>query len=255
MRDRKERFRNMIYPGAAMTLFIVLWEIIVRVSKTPEYRLPAPSAIISEFFDSWDILLGHTSVTAYETILGFIIGAVAASLIAILIVSVKPLERILMPFAVISQTIPLVALAPLLAIWFGFGLAPKIILTVLVVFFPVLVNVIDGLKSVDPDLMEMMEGMNATKRQIFVKLRIPTAAPYFFTGLKISAAYAVMGAVISEWTGASKGLGIYMTRAMSSFKTAALFADIVIIAALSIVLFKLIGLLENKIITWKADTK
>ena len=252
---RKERIKNMVYPGAAMTLFIVLWEVIVRVSGTPEYRLPAPSAIIGEFIDSWDILLGHTAITAYETILGFIIGAAAASLIAIFIVSFKPLERILMPFAVISQTIPLVALAPLLAIWFGFGLTPKIILTVLVVFFPVLVNVIEGLKSVDPDLMEMMKGMNASKHQIFIKLRVPTAAPYFFTGLRISAAYAVMGAVISEWTGASKGLGIFMTRAMSSFKTAALFASIVIIAALSILLFKLIGLLENKIITWKADTK
>ncbi|MDX1358588.1 MAG: ABC transporter permease subunit, partial [Clostridia bacterium] len=109
--------------------------------------------------------------------------------------------------------------------------------------------------SVEPDLLEMMKGMNATKRQIFTKLRNPKAAPFLFTGLKISAAYAVMGAVISEWTGASKGLGIYMTRAMSSFKTAALFADIVIIAALSILLFKLIGLLENKIITWKADIK
>jgi ABC-type nitrate/sulfonate/bicarbonate transport system permease component len=255
MKGRKERIRNMVYPGAAMTLFIVLWEVIVRLTKTPEYRLPAPSAIIGEFIDSWDVLLGHTAVTAYETILGFIIGAIAASIIAVIIVSFKPLERILMPFAVISQTIPLVALAPLLAIWFGFGLAPKIILTVLVVFFPVLVNVMEGLKSVDPDLMEMMNGMKATKYQIFTKLRIPTAAPFLFTGLKISAAYAVMGAVISEWTGASKGLGIYMTRAMSSFKTAALFAAIVIIAALSILLFKLIGLLENKIITWKADIK
>jgi ABC-type nitrate/sulfonate/bicarbonate transport system permease component len=255
MKGRKERIRNMVYPGAAMTLFIVLWEVIVRLTKTPEYRLPAPSAIIGEFIDSWDVLLGHTAVTAYETILGFIIGAIAASIIAVIIVSFKPLERILMPFAVISQTIPLVALAPLLAIWFGFGLAPKIILTVLVVFFPVLVNVMEGLKSVDPDLMEMMKGMKATKYQIFTKLRIPAAAPFLFTGLKISAAYAVMGAVISEWTGASKGLGIYMTRAMSSFKTAALFAAIVIIAALSILLFKLIGLLENKIITWKADIK
>ena len=245
----------MVYPGAAITLFIVLWEVIVRVTKTPEYRLPSPSAIVGEFIDSWDILLGHTAVTAYETILGFIIGVAAAILIAVTVVSIKPFERIFMPFAIMSQTIPLVALAPLLAIWFGFGLAPKIILTVLVVFFPVTVNLIEGLKVTDPDLLEMMKGMKASKWQIFTKLRVPTALPYFFTGLKISAAYAVMGAVISEWTGASKGLGIYMTRAMSSFKTAALFADIAIIAALSILLYKLIGLLENKIITWKADTK
>ena len=161
----------MVYPGAAMTLFIVLWEVIVRLTDTPEYRLPAPSAIISEFIDSWDVLLGHTAVTAYETILGFVIGIAAAALIAIAIDSFSVLEKIFMPFAVISQTIPLVALAPLLAIWFGFGILPKIILTVLVVFFPVLVNFIQGLKATDPDLMDMMIGMKASKMQIFIKLK------------------------------------------------------------------------------------
>ena len=255
MKDRKEQFRNMVYPAAALTLFILVWEIVVRLTQTPEYRLPAPSAIISEFVKSWDVLMGHTAVTLYETILGFIVGIAAACLIAVLADSIKVFDKTFMPFAVLSQTIPLVALAPLLAIWFGFGILPKIILTVIVVFFPVTVSLVQGLKSTDPDLMEMMVGMGASKRQIFIKLKLPTAAPYFFSGLKISAAYAVMGAVISEWTGASKGLGIYMTRAMSSFKTAALFADIMIIAILSILLYKLIELIENKIITWKADPK
>jgi len=255
MNEKKTQIKNMMYPVAAFTLFVVLWETIVRLNNTPEYRLPAPSAIISEFVKSWDVLMGHTVVTLYETILGFIIGIAAACLFAVFVDSIGVFEKIFMPFAVLSQTIPLVALAPLLAIWFGFGIVPKIILTVLVVFFPVTVNLIQGLKSTDPELLEMMTGMGATKRQIFTKLKVPTAAPYFFSGLKISAAYAVMGAVISEWTGASKGLGIYMTRAMSSFKTAALFADIVIIALLSILLYKFIELLENKIITWKVDLK
>ena len=253
MNDRKMQIKNMVYPAAAFTLFIMLWETIVRLNNTPEYRLPAPSAIISEFVKSWDVLMGHTVVTLYETILGFVIGIAVACLFALLVDSIGVFEKTFMPFAVLSQTIPLVALAPLLAIWFGFGIVPKIILTTLVVFFPVTVNLIQGLKATDLELLEMMTGMGATKRQIFTKLKIPTAAPYFFSGLKISAAYAVMGAVISEWTGASKGLGIYMTRAMSSFKTAALFADIVIIALLSITLYKFIELLENKIITWKVD--
>lgn len=253
MNNRKIKIKNMVYPAAAFTLFVVLWETIVRLNNTPEYRLPAPSAIINEFIKSWDVLMGHTVVTLYETILGFVIGIAAACIFALLVDSIGIFEKVFMPFAVISQTIPLVALAPLLAIWFGFGIVPKIILTVLVVFFPVTVNLIQGLKATDSELLEMMTGMGATKKQIFIKLKIPTAAPHFFSGLKISAAYAVMGAVISEWTGASKGLGIYMTRAMSSFKTAALFADIVIIALLSILLYKFIELLENKIITWKVD--
>ncbi|MBN1623199.1 MAG: ABC transporter permease [Clostridia bacterium] len=232
-------------------IFIIIWEFAVRIFNTPEYRLPAPTAIIEEFIKSWEILLGHTGITFFETILGFIAGVLVAVAVAVLIDSSDMVERIFMPFAVLSQTIPLVALAPLLAIWFGFGILPKVILVILVVFFPVTVSLVSGFKSIDKDLCEMMVGMNASKWQIFIKLKVPGSLPFFFSGLKISAAYAVMGAVISEWTGASRGLGIYMTRAMSSFKTAALFADIIIISLLSILLFKVIAYLERKFITWK----
>ncbi|MBN2558475.1 MAG: ABC transporter permease [Clostridia bacterium] len=251
--SKKDNFKNVVYPVAAILLVLILWETVVMIARTPEYRLPAPSAIVREFIVSWDILLGHTWVTLIETLLGFVAGIAAACLAAVLVDSIKLFGRIFMPFAVISQTIPLVALAPLMAIWFGFGILPKVLLTMIVVFFPISVSLIQGLGSADPDLLEMMSGMNATKRQVFTKLKIPSAAPYFFSGLKISAAYAVMGAVISEWTGASKGLGIFMTRAMSSFRTAALFADIIIIALLSILLYKLIEYIESKVVKWKAD--
>ena len=248
---KKTELKNKIYPVMAFLIFIMVWEFAVRIFNTPEYRIPSPTAIMEEFAKSWKILLGHTGVTLLETLLGFIAGVAVAAGVAILIDSSNMIERIFMPFAVISQTIPLVALAPLLAIWFGFGILPKIILVILVVFFPVTVNLVQGFKSIDSNLHEMMLGLKATKWQIFTKLKVPGSLPFFFSGLKISAAYAVMGAVISEWTGASKGLGIYMTRAMSSFKTAALFADIIIISLLSILLFKAIGYLERKFITWK----
>jgi len=247
----KSEIKKRIYPIAAFLLFIVLWEVLVRLTGTPEYRLPAPTAVFGEFVDSWDILLGHTAVTLAETLLGFVSGTIVAIGFAMMVDYSNLVERIFMPFAVLSQTIPLVALAPLLAIWFGFGMLPKIILVILVVFFPVAVSLAQGFRSVDRDLLEMMEGIDANKRQIFFKLKVPNAAPYFFSGLRISAAYAVMGAVISEWTGASKGLGIFMTRAMSSFRTAALFADIIIISILSILLFKLIGYIERKTIKWQ----
>ncbi len=248
---KKTEIKNKIYPVLAFLVFVIAWESIVSITKTPEYRLPAPSAVLLEFARSWEILLGHTGVTLLETILGFSSGVLVAVLMAVLIDSSMTIERIFMPFAVFSQTIPLVALAPLLAIWFGFGMLPKIILVILVVFFPVTVSLVQGFKSVDDNLLEMMRGMKATKIQIFTKLKVPGSLPFFFSGLKISAAYAVMGAVISEWTGASKGLGIYMTRAMSSFRTAALFADIIIISLLSILLFRAIVYLERKFITWK----
>lgn len=249
----KKKFNNSVYPVATLLVVLVVWELVVSIAKTPEYRLPAPSAIFNEFVKSWDILLMHTSVTLLETVLGFIAGVTAACIIAVLVDQIDLFEKIFMPFAVLSQTIPLVALAPLLAIWFGFGLFPKILLTMLVVFFPVCVSLIQGLKSTGKDLFEMMKVMKASKTQIFFKLKVPSAAPYFFSGLRIAAAYAVMGAVISEWVGASKGLGIFMTRAMSSFKTAALFAGIVIIAVMSILLYKLIEFIEKKVIKWKVD--
>lgn len=252
---RKIKFNNAVYPVAALLLFLVVWELAVLITKTPEYRLPAPSAIFKEFVKSWDILMMHTSVTLLETVLGFIAGVAAACIIAVFVDLIDLFEKVFMPFAVLSQTIPLVALAPILAIWFGFGLFPKILLTMLVVFFPVSVSLIQGLKSTDRDLFEMMKVMKASRKQIFFKLKVPSAAPYFFSGLRIAAAYAVMGAVISEWVGASKGLGIFMTRAMSSYKTAALFADIVIIAVMSILLYKLIEFIEKKVIRWKVEEK
>ena len=235
---------------AALFLVLILWEVLTGILKTPEYRLPAPSAIFSEFVESWDVLLGHAGVTVLETILGFSAGITAAVIFSIIVDSSSIFEKIFMPFAVFSQTIPLIALAPLLAIWFGFGLLPKIIMVVLVVFFPVAVSLVQGFQSSDPDLLLLMKGMDASKAQIFFKLKVPGALPYFFTGLRISAAYAIMGAVISEWTGASRGLGIFMTRAMSSFRTAALFADIVLISLLSILLYKLVEHIERKVITW-----
>ena len=145
---------------------------------------------------------------------------------------------------------PIIVVAPLITIWFGIGIVSKLIVCVLVVFFPITLNLTEGLDSYDRDLEELLMSMNANKLQIFTKLKLPSALVHFFSGLKIAAAYAVMGSVMAEWTGAESGLGIFLTRSMKSFRTAAMFADIAIISAFSILLFIIISLVEKKSIKW-----
>jgi len=242
---------DKILPLATLFIVLLIWESMVKLYNVKEYILPAPSAILKELISSFDILMEHTAVTVFETVMGFLIGLIVSIILSILLDKFNILKKTVYPYLVTSQTIPLVAIAPILAIWFGFGLLPKILLSVLIVFFPITLSLIEGLASYDRDLYEMMKQMGANNKQIFFKLKLPSASVHFFSGLKIAAAYCVMGAVISEWVGAKKGLGIYLTRAMSSFKTTALFADVLIIILISIVLFKIIVVIEKKALKWR----
>ena len=233
-----------------MAVFIIVWETLVRVQNVPEYRLPAPSAIAVEFVDKFPLLMKHAGVTVMESVVGFALGVLLAVAVAVAMSMVRPVRLTLYPFLIISQTVPLVVIAPLLAIWFGFGFVPKIIMSVIVVFFPVAVSLTEGLETYDAEMVELMRTMKASRWQIYRLVRFPGAMPSFFAGMKISAAYGVMGAVISEWTGASMGLGIYLSRAMSSFQTAALFANIVLIVILSLALFGAVSFAEKKAVPW-----
>ena len=241
---------NPIYPSIALILFIVLWEIIVKVRDIKEYILPAPSAILNEFIKSKDLLLSHSLTTITETILGFILGVILAVILSVVMSNFKIIRNIFYPFLILSQTVPLIVVAPLITIWFGIGIISKLIVCVLVVFFPVALSLTEGLNSYDRDYEELLQCMNASKIQIFTKVKLPSALVHFFSGLKLAAAYAVMGAVMSEWTGAQKGLGIFLTRSMKSFKTAAMFTSIGIISLFSILLFVLISIIEKKTIKW-----
>jgi ABC-type nitrate/sulfonate/bicarbonate transport system permease component len=241
---------SKIYPAVGLSVFIIVWELLVHLGNVPEYRLPAPSAIAVEFVDKFPLLMRHAGVTVAESVIGFVLGVLLAMAVAIAMSMVKPVRHTLYPFLIISQTVPLVVIAPLLAIWFGFGFIPKVIMSVVVVFFPVAVSLTEGLETYDADLVELMFTMKAGRWQIYRLVRLPGAMPNFFAGMKISAAYCVMGAVISEWTGATMGLGIYLSRAMSSFETAALFANIVLIVILSLALFGAVSFAEKKAVPW-----
>lgn len=231
--------------------FIIIWEGLVFILKTPEYLVPAPSSVIKALAADFPVLMRHTAVTFLEVILGFLASLILSAAISLLMVRFDVLYRILWPYMVISQTIPLYILAPLFMIWFGFGILPKVLIVVLVCFFPITVGFVQGLTSTEPELDELLQVMRATPSQILWKIRVPQAMPQFFSGLKIAAAYSVTGAVLSEWVGAQEGLGIFLTRSMKTFKTAALFADVLIIVVLSLLLFYAISFIERKVVRRK----
>jgi len=233
-----------------MILTIFIWEVVINIISLPKYILPAPSVIIKALIESRQVLWIHTQTTLFEALSGFIVAIITGVFISAVMNKFKIVKNIFYPILVISQTVPIIAIAPLFMIWMGFGICPKIVIVVLVCFFPIAVNVTEGLALVDRDLINLMKVMKANSWQIFFKVELPAVMPAFFSGIKIAATYSIMGAVISEWIGAKSGLGIYMTRAMSSFRTEALFADILIIVVLSIGLFKLIEWLEKKLMPW-----
>ncbi|MGQ9554002.1 MAG: ABC transporter permease [Anaerolineae bacterium] len=238
-------------PAALLVLaLLLLWEALVRLSRAPEWLLPAPSAILRAGVEAGPLLAGHIGRTLLETVVGLGLSIASGVLLAVLIDLSPTLKRALYPLLVVSQTIPTIALAPLLTVWFGFGLLPKVLVVALVCFFPIAMNTAQGLEATDPDMVALLASMGASRSQVFRKVRFPGAMPAAFGGLRIAATYSVIGAVISEWVGASKGLGIFMIRASNSFLTARLFAAIALTSLLSIVLFGLVLALERISLSW-----
>ncbi|RHW31160.1 ABC transporter permease [Lysinibacillus yapensis] len=230
----------------AFLLFLfVLWELLVRLTKTPMWLLPAPSAILTEAAAGFGDFYGHLLSTIFLALLGLVVGCGIGLLTAIFLYRLPKVNEMLYPLVILSQNIPTIVLAPLLIIWFGFGLLPKLIVISLVCFFPIVVASMDGFRQTAPELKHYLNMAGATDKQIFWKLEFPHALPSIFSGLKISATYSVMGAVISEWLGAKQGIGVYMTLAQSSFRVDRVFVAIFFIMLLSVLLFGVIRMIEK----------
>ncbi|ALC82126.1 MULTISPECIES: ABC transporter permease [Bacillus] len=247
--------RNIVLPVSSVFLFFLLWELFVLITKTEAWILPAPHLVITEFFTGNFAFSDHIFPTLFEALTGLLLSVVVGVGFAIILDSSDVLYRTFSPLLVVSQTIPIIALAPLFIIWFGFGFVPKLLIVALVCFFPIAMNVIEGLRMVDKDMLAMMKSVGASRYQLLFKLKLPFALPFFFTGLKISGTYAVMGAVISEWLGASKGLGVTLTRATQSFQTVRVFLIIVIIVLLSLTFYSSIQLAARACMPWKHKQK
>src|SRR5215467_132128 len=237
---------------AALIVVVLLgvWEGYVRLWAVPKWLLPAPSVIAMPLVISWGLLLDHTLVTFVEVVIGFGLSLFGGVLLACGIAASRTLERALYPFVIASQMAPIIVIAPLLLIWVGYGLAPKVIVVALTAFFPIVVNMVDGLRSVDPDAVNLLRTMGANRWQIFVKVQVPTSLPFLFSGLRVAMAVSVIGAVIGEWVGSSQGLGYLMIRSKPQFLTERVFAAIVMLSVMGVALFVLVGVVEKLAIPW-----
>ena len=221
----------------------------------PAYMLPSPIDVVKAFVDNFSIMMKQAAVTLQETFYGLLIGIAIAFVIASLMDRFTIINKALYPVLVVTQTIPTIAIAPLLVLWMGFGMAPKITLVVLTTFFPIAIGLLNGFESVDVDAINLMRSMGATRLQIFRIVKLPNATASFFSGLRISAAYAVVGAVVSEWLGGFEGLGVYMTRVKKAYAFDKMFAVIVFISAISLVLMGIVILLERISMPWVHKTE
>ena len=243
MRDR--------LPTVALVAGLLLaWEAYVRLAGVEPVVLPSPTRILGALWDYRDDAVRHALPTLLETVVGFLLAVVLAIVAAVLMDRTPVVRRAVEPLLVTSQTIPIVALAPLFLLWFGFGLLPKVLIVVLVTFFPIVVSLLDGFRTASVDATDLLRSYGATDWQAFRTLRWPIALPAFFTGLRISVVYAVIGAVFGEYVGAREGLGIWMQLSQNSFRTDLVFAAIVVTSAISLVLYWAVGLLRRVAIPW-----
>jgi putative hydroxymethylpyrimidine transport system permease protein len=248
------RLRSAVrnYGGAAALIvaLIAVWEIIVRAAHVPEYLLPAPSQVIADLKTDWVILGPAMWVTLKEVLLGFVIATVAGIGLAVVLHLYAPLRRAFYPILIGSQTIPIVVLAPILVILLGYGILPKLVIVALICFFPIVVNGLDGLRSVDDDFILMMRTLDASRWAIFRRVEFPAALPSIFSGMRIAATFASIGAVFGEWSGSNAGLGYVMLEATPNLLTSRIFAAILILTVISLVLFGLVSLLERLAVPW-----
>jgi len=249
--ERLRRLTGSWVPAALIVVVLLgVWEGYVRLWAVPKWLLPAPSVIAMTLVVSRGLLLDHTLVTFVEVVIGFGLSLLGGVLLACGIAASRTLERALYPFVIASQMVPIIVIAPLLLIWVGYGLAPKVIVVALTAFFPIVVNMVDGLRSVDPDVVNLLRTMGASRWQIFVKVQVPTSLPFLFSGLRVAMAVSVIGAVIGEWMGSSQGLGYLMIRSKPQFLTERVFAAIVILSVMGMALFVLVGVVEKFAIPW-----
>lgn len=237
-------------PGVSICILLLLWEIYVQVRAVPDYILPAPTQIIKTVVSIFPALWDHTITTCSEAIIGFGIAILFSLLSAFLLYHLEWFKRAIYPLFIFSQTIPLIVLAVLLPIWFGWGMFPKVLIVVLVCFFPIVLNLIRGLEQVDHDLLNLFRSMGSGRMKTFCIATLPQALPSFFAGVRISATYSIMAAVIGEWVGAQQGLGYFMTLQQKNFAIDRVLAAVMIISLLSYLLVKVVDLLEYCLVPW-----
>lgn len=241
-------------PLVAFALLLGAWEAFVRLRGVRRFLLPAPSAVARELWDNRGAWWDDAVVTGREAVVGFLVALVLALVLAIAIVHVRPLERALLPVITMVQVTPIIALAPPLVVWLGFGLSPKVVMAALITFVPLTINAIRGLRSVDPDSLELLRSVDASRAEVFTKLRLPHALPYLLTAARVSVGLALIGALVAEWSGSSEGLGYTMIRAQRNLDATKVWAAVFVLTSMGLVGTFVVTLAERRLLRWHPST-
>ncbi len=245
-RRSQSTFKDKMPAVAAVVLLVGVWQLVCTLELVPSFMLPSPVDVAIAFYSDFPLLMQNAGVTLTEAALGLSFGVLTGFLFALFMDASETAYKSIYPLLIISQTIPTVAIAPLLVLWFGYEMLPKVILIVLVTFFPVAVGLLDGFRAVDTDEVNLLRSMGAKRSEIFRYIKLPAALPQFFSALRIAVTYAVVGAVISEWLGGFSGLGVYMTRVKSAFAFDKMFAVIFLISLISLLLIMLVNFIAAR---------
>ncbi|MBB17728.1 ABC transporter permease [Candidatus Poribacteria bacterium] len=248
------QLNRSVFPFLLLLCGLSFWELSVRFYQVPHYILPTPTLIFTELIKKHVLLFTHTLVTLQEMLIGFTLAIAIAIPIAILMFQFRVLEHAFYPFIIGSQSVPVFAIAPLLILWFGYGIFSKVVMTTVIVFFPITLNTLDGLKSADPDMINMFRILKANRWQILWKVNFPAALPFIFSGAKIGISISTIGAVIGEWVGSKAGLGYLMLHSNSQMQIALVFAAIVCLTVMGLVLLAIMTFLEKIVVPWKVST-
>jgi NitT/TauT family transport system permease protein len=253
--DWVDQLKQRMLPFMGIFGFLVIWEILVILFKVPEYLLPKPSKIFLTIVDDIRPLLHNSAITGYEMLLGYGLAIIIAIPLAIGITASDTFDRFIMPILLFFQVVPKIAIAPLFLIWFGFGTTPKVMVAFLISFFPIVIDTAVGLRSVSTEMIDLARSMGATKGQIFRNFRLPTSLPYLFSGLKVAATMAVVGAVVGEFVGADRGLGYLLLVSNSNLQTALTFAVIVALTLQGLIMYYAVEILERFLIPWHVSRR
>lgn len=251
MKRKFQNITNKVWSLTAIVIILAMWQAASALGVVPGYMLPSPVQVVQAFIGEFPLLMENARVTLAEAFLGLFCGVILGFLMAVIMDRFERLYQALYPLVVVTQTVPTVAIAPLLVLWFGYEMLPKVILIVITTFFPITVGLLSGFRSADPDMINLLRSMGAGRIQIFRYIKLPGAMGQFFSSLRISASYSVVGAVISEWLGGFNGLGVYMTRVKKAFAFDKMFAVILLISVISLLLMKVVELLQRKCMAWE----
>lgn len=250
-----ENMKSKVYPYIFFVCVLILWQTASVMEVVPSFMLPSPVKVVMTLIEDGELMASNTLLTLQEAFIGMGAALIMSFIMAVLMDRFKTVHYILYPVCIVSQTVPTVAIAPLLVLWFGFGMTPKIILVFITCFFPLLVALVTGFETADKNVLRLYRSMNAGYLKILFDVKLPYALDSFFSGLKISASYCIVGAVIAEWLGGEGGLGVYMTRVRKGFRFDKMFAVIIVISVLSLLLMKSVELLQKKAMPWKKYEK